>query len=824
MGAPKRKRAKQPQQSGVQRKVKKLKGVQKPPPFPELKDTDYEVTEEDIELVEQFKDHIGFLKDLDQQKLDKSIGQVVDKGPKIIRPRQDGRKSRIQADDAEEEEDDDIQDYERRPRGQLQEEVDPGETISLPIKSLDGQVVNQEDDQQQLKAEQLESVPGVSVVDEWSKPSIYQHKLPQQIKKQRQKLQQEEQEKPIKEKNLKTNGNIIVNSEMFEIQNRQAEIMEEQNKESIQEKYERLKTRIAVGCMRLMENPEENMIDLRPIVEILKDTDERIVALCMLSLFNVFVNVIPGYRIRPPTEQELQIKQKKEVQKVRNYENKLLANYQKYLQYLLEHSKKSGTLCEISVRCLCGMLERAPHFNYTHDILQAIVQQMGGKDPNIRQQCCNAISNILSRDFLGEIGLSVVQLVADLVKRQKCKCSPEIVSCLLVLQFRELKPPAQEGDQQQKNMKQKKKLRKKRRKKGDEVDLAFKETMAEVDKEEAEIVQSQALEALFEIFFRVLKDCAGEINTSSGNQKFLAKSQFPLMIPTFQGLSKYGHLLSVEYMSDLVTVCTDILKTENLITIRDKCQCVSALCDLLSGHGEALSVDRVGLFQQLYKILQDIIIEGVWDDDDQIQNLKVASIFDVFIKPLHFLFCEVRQTDLNRVAAVCKRCGSIALHGGLKETLGSLSMIYKLLIKHYKLRRMVEFEGQGSGHFPYNQDAEDPSQANALNSTLWELFLLQKHFNPSVGRCAEWIIKQFQENPANSKMSLLSGVLGPIELVEKTDDFKGVFENAFRSQPKVNKKNKQQDKLLDLDTDRPVVDADHLFQKHYLARKVYMGL
>eukprot|EP01024_Parvocaulis_polyphysoides_P029158 TRINITY_DN26302_c1_g1_i1.p2 TRINITY_DN26302_c1_g1~~TRINITY_DN26302_c1_g1_i1.p2 ORF type:complete len:130 (-),score=22.26 TRINITY_DN26302_c1_g1_i1:35-367(-) len=95
-------------------------------------------------------------------------------------------------------------------------------------------------------------------------------------------------------------------------------------------------------------------------------------------------------------------------------------------------------------------------------------------------------------------------------------------------------------------------------------------------------------------------------------------------------------------------------------------------------------------------MLEEIVVFDVSDDDiESFEPSESVHLFDVFVKVLHFLFCDIRQSDINRLAAIVKRCGGVAVHGGLKETLGSLSMIYKLLIKHQKLRRLVEFEGQG---------------------------------------------------------------------------------------------------------------------------------
>ena len=48
----------------------------------------------------------------------------------------------------------------------------------------------------------------------------------------------------------------------------------------------------------------------------------------MLSLAAVFRDILPGYRVRLPTEKELAMPVSKEVKKVRDYESALLRAYQ----------------------------------------------------------------------------------------------------------------------------------------------------------------------------------------------------------------------------------------------------------------------------------------------------------------------------------------------------------------------------------------------------------------------------------------------------------------------------------------------------------------
>ena len=72
---------------------------------------------------------------------------------------------------------------------------------------------------------------------------------------------------------------------------------------------------------------------LRPSVASLRrsqapDFSVQIARLAMLSLAAVFKDILPGYKIRPPTEKELAMPVSKEVKKLRDHESGLLRAYQ----------------------------------------------------------------------------------------------------------------------------------------------------------------------------------------------------------------------------------------------------------------------------------------------------------------------------------------------------------------------------------------------------------------------------------------------------------------------------------------------------------------
>lgn len=90
---------------------------------------------------------------------------------------------------------------------------------------------------------------------------------------------------------------------------------------------------------------------------------------------------------------------KKETKRLRQFEEILLRNYHRYLQLVLElaktHGKKgangingpngiSPTVKEkfsiFAVKCLCRLLSKHPHFNFSDFIVANLIPQVGSKN------------------------------------------------------------------------------------------------------------------------------------------------------------------------------------------------------------------------------------------------------------------------------------------------------------------------------------------------------------------------------------------------------------------------------------------------------------
>jgi hypothetical protein len=95
-------------------------------------------------------------------------------------------------------------------------------------------------------------------------------------------------------------------------------------------------------------------------------------------------------------------------------------------------------LFRVAVSCLCGILDAVPHFNYISDVLQVLVPKLDSSDDRIRCMTAASLKLLLRRGSHGEVMLEAVQLIADLVRKGKCKCHPDGVRVLMALEFQNI--------------------------------------------------------------------------------------------------------------------------------------------------------------------------------------------------------------------------------------------------------------------------------------------------------------------------------------------------------------------------------------------------
>ena len=696
------------------------------------------LSEDDYNLLNDYAHGIDFLSSLPRKKLDKEVSEVKAQKEKKRSARE---AYHVESDEAEE----GAQDWEHTRGTSINADSDRAPV--LPIKSIEGDIVQKSlvtrDHEVILAKTVLPNVVGITIQDDFEEELHLKKKMKREADQIALESLEKRRLKGVEQSRAKKDSVI-------------AELA---SYASIEVRREEAKQRIALAAQALLAAPESALsTHLKPLLELSRDQDQVVARLALLSTLTVYKDILPGYRIRLPTEKELEVQVSKGIKKLRDYESALLKSYQAFLKILLQaiNLSKAGQAPpqhgRVAIRCLCGLLTAVPHFNYTTDILQVIIPNCAAKDEKTKSMCVETLRDLLANEKTeGRVIKETVQLIADMVKKRKCICPEHILDPLLGLQFKDIlsvedfKAAKGLGKQNKKNKKKKKKKKGK-----DEVAKAFEEAEAVVGNEERKRVQSATLEALFEIFFRVLKATAssGLIVGPQANSTLTTdrlRSKFPLLYATLQGLEQYAHLISVDFFSDLMSELEKVLASPALPP-RERLRCLLTVAQILRGQGEALTVDRRFFFVQLYAALDAVCIETLDDDedfDDKEEEIPGTSasppgIGQLLCRALEIMILESKSLDVPRQAAFARRIAGCALSNGDAGTvLGLLSLIQRLMRKHPKLRGMLLNEGEGGPVAGgYAVDAEDPADSGALNLPFWELSLLAQHYHPHVHKAA----------------------------------------------------------------------------------------
>ncbi|KAJ4955308.1 hypothetical protein NE237_012091 [Protea cynaroides] len=716
---------------------KKNKVILPPQLPPEVPEEDIDVSDDDVQFVKKNRAYAGFLKRLDTQLITRQVTRVADL-----------------KDDALESL------YEKRMRKKSSQketeenglEVDPVD--ALPVKTLDGKLYYRTAPKESTKfanATKEEETATGDKNDETDKGIVKLTKAEKRAK----------QKKIRKEAKQKAKESTKIDEEQEK--NPQAEVLAEVKEDlSAEELLARKKSKLAELGMTLLADPESNIKSLKEMLQISKDEDHNIVKLGLLSLLAVFKDIIPGYRIRLPTEKEQEMKVSKAVGKMRYYESTLLSSYKAYLQKLIALEMQLP-FQHVSVRCICALLDAVPHFNFSDNLLTAVIKNISSPDDVVRKLCCGTIKSLFANEGKhgGEATVAAVQLIAEHVKIHDCQLHPDSIEVLWSLSFDEDLGRSKLAKEEE-NVKTKKKKKrnwnteeanqlqtsdKKKTKQQllaktmEEVNADFKAASFTPDLQERRTMQSEMLSAVFQTYFRILKHAMQPAATRSKvNNGSLCSGlgPHPLLAPCLNGLGKFSHLIDLDFMGDLMN-CLKMLacggvssdgSPENSLTVSERLRCCIVAFKVMRNNLDALNVDLNEFYVQLYNLL----LEYRSDREDQGEVLAEA---------LKTMLCEGRQHDMQRAAAFIKRLATFSLCFGPAEGMAALVTLRHLLQKNVKCRNLLENDAGGGSLAgtvsKYQPFASDPNLSGALASVLWELNLLSKHYHDSVSTMASSI-------------------------------------------------------------------------------------
>ena len=353
-----------------------------------------------------------------------------------------------------------------------------------------------------------------------------------------------------------------------------------------------------------------------------------------------------------------------------------------------------------------------------------------------------------------------VGLIADLVKRKQSKVRPQVLSLLLHLR---ISSDMLEGD-----------AKKKKGKKGEDRDEEEEERRArlmsdmaegeaEVSKDQLKEAATKVLDTIFVAYFRVLK--------------MGVEDSQALLPPVLEGLSRFAHLINVDFFSDLMKAIKGLIAADEggkfTLSLESSLHCVLCVFRCLKTQGEVWDLDLQDFYDTLFSCIPRIssekggeaavplliqvrytnissyscsysyssyysysllfpppiscLLPHFPNSSTLIPSHRISIPAEAHFPPAQALtvtLWETRQLSSDRVAGFVKRMFSVTAHLPPSKAIPLLALSRKLCTRYPKVRRLVDIESSSVG--VYNPDVSNAELSNAFAS------MLSTPFTPSI--------------------------------------------------------------------------------------------
>ncbi|KAH0538151.1 hypothetical protein FGG08_005259 [Glutinoglossum americanum] len=531
------------------------------------------------------------------------------------------------------------------------------------------------------------------------------------------------------------------------------------------------------------EDPEENAPLFRVLAQLALSRNITVKKLALATQLAVYKDVIPGYRIRPLSENDTTTKVSKEVRRLRSFEQSLVAGYQNYIRELSRLAnagrgdsvgKETASLASVAISCACALLVAVPHFNFRGEILKILVDKLSGRrvdDDFVK--CRETLETLFRNDEDGTPSLDAVALLTKMMKTKHYRIDESVLNTFLHLRL--LSEFSSKGSQNsidrlddlsnnihgKKKLKEKKQFRTKAQRKVEKarkaVEKEFKEADATVSHEERDRMQAETLKLVFVTYFRILK------------------ARTPrLMGAVLEGLAKYAHLINQDFFGDLLEALKDLIghaestdptESEDLDghadeagdtaqrnAVRESLLCIITAFALLHGQDTSntgLNLDLNFFTTHLYRTLHTLSLDPSLElspkslhPPDPTQSplppkhkVNIATTTILLLRSLTYILLpslNTRAVPPIRIAAFTKQLMTTSLQLPEKSSVAMLALMTKAAKVHG--RKMAGLwnseERRGDGVFdPLRGEVEG---CNPYASTVWEGEILRRHYCPGV--------------------------------------------------------------------------------------------
>ncbi|KAJ5102185.1 hypothetical protein NUU61_004407 [Penicillium alfredii] len=607
-------------------------------------------------------------------------------------------------------------------------------------------------------------------------------------------IQNLENEDPVEESDsfLGTDDDEMEDASGDDDADEDEESEEEKPKIPVKVQVLQAKEELARIATLINEDPEDHMSLFKTMAEMVENPHSPVTVkkLALASQAAIYKDVIPGYRIRPLSEEDMSAKISKDVRKLRNFEQSLLSGYRNYVQKLgtlakpakRESAETDAGLRSIAISCACTMLLAVPHFNFRGELLKIMVNRLARRqmDPDF-VKCRETLEDIFAKDSDGVVSLEAVRLLAKMMKARDFHIQESVLDTFLHLRLlgefsmkasrdRVDREP-EEDNFRGKKQKQKREFRTKRERKVEKerkvVEKDMKHADALVSHEEREKNQAETLKLVFATYFRILK-----LRSPT------------LMGPVLEGLAKYAHLINQDFFGDLLEALKDLIAHAERVELdqneegedndsaepastekaardarRQTLLCTITAFALLQGQDASKAASTLHLdlgffikhlYRSLYSLSMNPDVEfnpntalrlpdpnSGADGNTSSQSRNKVN----FQTPMVLLLRCLQSALLSRahgipppirLASFAKRLMTTSLQLPEKSALATLSLMSQVSKHHGRRISPLWHSEERKGDGVFNPFATEVDSTNVFAGSVWEGELLRQHYCPQV--------------------------------------------------------------------------------------------
>ncbi|KAG5996357.1 hypothetical protein E4U52_006788 [Claviceps spartinae] len=547
---------------------------------------------------------------------------------------------------------------------------------------------------------------------------------------------------------------------------------------------------LAKAAMLLNENPEENISGLKTMAKIGESKIPTIRMLALMTQMAVYKDIIPGYRIRPQSEEDAaREKLSKEVRGLRRFEQALVAGYQAYIKELAQCARSQTSpvrggqsLSNVAVTCACTLLTSVPHFNFRTELLRIVVGKLSRKVLNKDgAKAIEALETLFRDDEEGRPSLEAVSLVTKMMKAKEFAVSENVLNLFLSLRLlsefsgkasqHHVEQAAPTTVKKNKRVFRTKKERKSvKEQKGLQKDMDLADAL--VSHEERERMQSETLKLVFATYFRILKQRSPH-----------------LMGAVLEGLAKYAHLINQDFFGDLLEALKDLIRhsdedaengpaeddDENTAQpanqiddddeasirnlTREALLCTVTAYALLAGQDvhksrNDLHLDLSYFTTHLFRSLLPLSVQADLENTrlkshassstSTTSKINVQTTTVLLLRSLTGILLphyNIRQVAPLRLAAFTKQLMTASLQLPEKSAQAVLALLNDIAHAHGKKINSLWNTEERKGNGRFNALSESVEGSNPFATTVWEGELLRKHYSPKVREGAKMLEK-----------------------------------------------------------------------------------